>query len=84
VQEALTNVSRHAGTATAEVRVVYGEDDLVVQVDDNGTAVGPSSAGTGITGMTERATALGGRLQAGPRPVGGFRVRAWLPLRAKT
>jgi signal transduction histidine kinase len=84
VQEALTNVSRHAGTATAEVRVVYGDDDLVVQVDDNGKAGALALAGTGITGMTERATALGGRLQAGPRPSGGFRVRAWFPLRAKT
>jgi signal transduction histidine kinase len=81
VQEALTNVARHSGATTAEVRIVYGDDDLVVQVDDPGTGmVGPVQPGTGITGMTERATALGGNLQAGPRPGGGFRVRVWLPL----
>jgi signal transduction histidine kinase len=84
VQEALTNVSRHAGAATADVRVVYGDDDLVVQVDDNGRGAAHPVVGTGITGMTERATALGGRLQAGPRTAGGFRVRAWLPLRSQT
>ena len=80
VQEALTNVARHAGTDRAEVFLEYGADDLVVQVDDDGAARAPISAGTGITGMTERATALGGRLQAGPRPDGGWRVRAWLPV----
>jgi signal transduction histidine kinase len=77
----LTNVARHAGTATADVRVVYGDDDVVVQVDDDGRVTVPVAAGTGITGMVERAATLGGRLQAGPRPGGGFRVRAWLPLR---
>jgi signal transduction histidine kinase len=84
VQEALTNVARHAGTATADVRVEYGDDDLVVQVDDDGPVATPLTMGTGITGMTERAIALGGRLQAGPRPAGGFRVRAWLPVRSPT
>jgi signal transduction histidine kinase len=80
VQEALTNVGRHSGASTADVRIVYGDDDLVVQVDNPGTgAAGPVRPGTGITGMTERASALGGNLQAGPRPGGGFRVRAWLP-----
>jgi signal transduction histidine kinase len=80
VQEALTNVSRHAGTASADVRVVYGDEDLVIRVDDNGKAVAPPVAGTGITGMTERVAALGGELMAGPRPAGGFRVEARLPL----
>jgi signal transduction histidine kinase len=84
VQEALTNVSRHAGTGRAAVRVVYGDDDLVLQVDDHGRGAAHAVAGTGITGMTERATALGGRLQAGPCPGGGFRVRAWLPVRSET
>lgn len=80
MQEALTNVARHAGTPAARVEVVYGDDDLVMQVDDDGPVRAAVARGTGITGMTERAAALGGELQAGPRPEGGFRVRAWLPL----
>jgi signal transduction histidine kinase len=65
------------------VRVAYGEDDLTVQVDDNGrgtTLQTTSGGGSGITGMRERTAALGGRLEVGPRPGGGFRVRAELPL----
>ena len=81
VQEALTNVVRHAGPARATVRVVYGAEDLVVEVDDDGH--GPparrSGEGRGLAGMRERVAALGGRLVAGPGPNGGFRVRAWLP-----
>lgn len=80
IQESLTNVARHAGTAWAMVRVRYGEGDLVVQVEDDGRASGPVVAGNGITGMTERATALGGTLNASRVPGGGFRVRAWFPL----
>jgi signal transduction histidine kinase len=83
VQEALTNVTRHAGGAIATVRVSYGEQDLTVQVDDDGRgspALGAAGSGKGILGMRERATALGGELEAGPRPGGGFRVRARLPL----
>lgn len=80
MQEALTNVVRHAGTGQADVLVVYGPDEVVVQIDDNGGSSSPAHAGTGITGMTERAAALGGQLEAGPRPGGGFRVRARLPL----
>ena len=81
-QEALTNVARHAGPATAAVRITYGEEDLTVQVDDNGRrpARPVPAGGTGIAGMRERAAALGGELYAGPRPGGGFRVRARLPL----
>jgi signal transduction histidine kinase len=81
VQEALTNVARHAGPARTAVRVSYGKDDVVVEVEDDGRADGVFVVGTGITGMAERANALGGTLDAGPRPGGGFRVRAWLPLR---
>ena len=84
VQEALTNVTRHAGPATATVRVSYGDRDLTVQVDDDGRGQpGPGRApgnGKGITGMRERAAALGGDLEAAPRPGGGFRVVARLPL----
>ena len=83
VQEALTNVTRHAGPATAMVRVCYAEQDLAVQVDDDGTGPPPgppAGNGRGIIGMRERAAALGGELQAGARPSGGFRVQARLPL----
>jgi len=83
VQEALTNVARHAGPATAIVRVCYAERDLAVQVDDDGSGPPPGTPagnGRGIIGMRERAAALGGELQAGARPGGGFRVRARLPL----
>ncbi|MFI6174154.1 sensor histidine kinase [Nonomuraea sp. NPDC051191] len=81
VQEALTNVSKHAGPATASVRVDYGKEELTVQVDDDGRANGdPCDPGVGLLGMRERVTALGGRLRTGPRPEGGFTVRAELPL----
>ncbi|HET9289716.1 MAG TPA: sensor histidine kinase, partial [Actinomycetes bacterium] len=85
VQESLTNVTRHAGPARASVRIAYGEKDLTVQVDDDGR--GPSAAngpgGNGIRGMRERVVALGGELTTGPRPGGGFRVRARLPIGAE-
>jgi signal transduction histidine kinase len=83
VQEALTNVTRHARTRDADVRVEYGRRDLVVEVDDHGHTARPNGApasGNGIAGMRERAALLGGTLQVGPRPEGGFRVRAWFPL----
>jgi signal transduction histidine kinase len=83
VQEALTNVARHAGPAAATVRVAYGDRQLTVQVDDDGR--GPSQpakpgTGKGILGMRERVAALSGELEAGPRPGGGFRIRALFPL----
>ena len=93
IQEALTNSARHSAGSTATVYVRYRKDDIVVQVDDDGTGNGAAAAarpgrpakggsgGNGIAGMTERAHALGGSLHAGPRPGGGFRVRALLPLR---
>jgi signal transduction histidine kinase len=82
VQEALTNVTRHAGPASATVLVGYGSEELTAQVDDDGRGPASNGAGqgNGIRGMRERAAALGGELAAGPRPGGGFRVRARLPL----
>jgi signal transduction histidine kinase len=84
VQESLTNVARHAGAATATVRLVHGPDGLDIEVCDDGRASATNGtvpgSGSGITGMRERARALGGRLQAGPRPGGGFAVTAHLPL----
>jgi signal transduction histidine kinase len=88
VQEALTNVSRHAGRASARVYLHYSPDALTVQVDDDGAGPGtstdprPAGPGLGLIGMRERVTALGGRLQAGPRDGGGFQVYAELPARA--
>jgi signal transduction histidine kinase len=81
VQEALTNVSRHAGTTAAVVRIRPDHDDVVVEIEDDGTGTAPAPSGNGILGMRERAQALGGSLTAGPRPDGGFRVCARLPLR---
>ncbi|MEU9023720.1 sensor histidine kinase [Actinomadura sp. NPDC048394] len=82
VQEALTNVSRHAGGAAATVCVEYAGDALVVQVEDDGKADpdAPPVPGKGLLGMRERVAALGGRLRAEPRAEGGFIVRAELPL----
>ena len=88
VQEALTNVSRHAGHACASVHLHYSPQALSIQVDDDGKGVPagngtrPSGSGLGLVGMRERVSALGGQLQAGPRDIGGFRVRAELPARA--
>jgi signal transduction histidine kinase len=81
VQESLTNVTRHAGSATAAVTVEYGAGGLTVQIDDDGTALpdDPPVPGVGLIGMRERVTALGGTLGAEPRAAGGFRVRAELP-----
>ncbi len=88
VQEALTNVSRHAGRACAWVYLHYTPDALCVRVDDDGAGTGtstgprPAGPGLGLIGMRERVTALGGRLHAGPRDGGGFQVRAEFPARA--
>ncbi|MFC9970593.1 sensor histidine kinase [Spirillospora sp. NPDC127200] len=82
VQEALTNVARHAAAATASVRIDYRPDLLAIRVDDDGAAV-PETApapGVGLLGMRERVTALGGRLRAEPRGEGGFTVQADLPV----
>ena len=86
VQEALTNVSRHAGLAHASVCLKYTPEALTVQVDDDGTGGGARTAGPGLglMGMRERVSALGGRLHAGPQDGGGFRVRAELPARASS
>ena len=84
VQESLTNVVRHAGTPTATVTLTYVDTGFEVEVVDEGRGVGGADepAGHGITGMTERAAAVGGRLEAGPGPQGGFRVWARLPVGA--
>jgi signal transduction histidine kinase len=82
VQEALTNVVRHAGPATARVAVGYAADRVTVEVVDDGRGGDPGRdhGGHGIAGMRERAELYGGTLEAGPGPGGGFRVAASLPL----
>ncbi len=84
VQEALTNTLKHAGPARAVVTVRFGERSLGIEVGDDGRGVTPGdgslTVGNGIMGMRERAELLGGRLEAGPNPAGGFVVRATLPL----
>ncbi|MFA1539864.1 sensor histidine kinase [Actinomadura monticuli] len=85
VQESLTNVTRHAGPGpvTARVAIAYGEHEIEVRVEDDGRGaplLDDRPGGSGIRGMRERAAALGGTFDAGPRPGGGFRVRAALPL----
>ncbi len=81
VQEALTNAARHAAGAVVDVRLRAAADGLLVEVvDDGGRAGGVNGSGQGLRGMRERVEACGGRLEAGPRPDGGFSVRAVLPL----
>jgi signal transduction histidine kinase len=100
VQEALTNVVRHADASGVRIRIGPDDGDLVIEVEDDGaerpgpsrgasagSSAGASGGGRGIRGMTERATALGGELAAGRRPLKGggevgrgFAVRSRLPL----
>jgi signal transduction histidine kinase len=95
VQEALTNVTKHAGTGSARVHLAWDRDHVTITVADDGASSRPapvSSAGAraptvpgrpsghGLIGMRERATAAGGRLSTGRRPEGGFLVSAQLPL----
>ncbi|WFB06409.1 sensor histidine kinase [Streptomyces sp. LX-29] len=82
VQEALTNVIRHSQARTARVRLRYTRGALELRVEDDGPAAsaGPRGGGHGLVGMGERAAALGGTVTTGPRPDGGFRVLARLPL----
>jgi signal transduction histidine kinase len=83
VQEALTNVVRHAGPATARVGIRYGAGEVALEVVDDGRATDAGDhgrGGHGIVGMRERAALYGGDLEAGPLPGGGFRVAARLPV----
>jgi len=87
VQEALTNAVRHSGGHAASVLLRYSGDDLTIEVSDDGAAgaaaaaeaAGATGSGNGLAGMAERARALGGTVDVGPRPGGGFRVLARLP-----
>ena len=85
IQEAVTNVVRHAGTDRCLVWIDQQDGQLVIGVTDSGrgapaSKISAAGTGYGITGMRERAALLGGDFSAGPRPGGGFRVAARLPL----
>jgi signal transduction histidine kinase len=88
VRESLTNVLRHAGTASARVRVRRDGAELLVEVTDTGGVQAVSASGSrpggglGIRGMRAQAEQLGGALEAGPLPDGGFAVRARVPVEA--
>lgn len=79
VQEAVTNVVRHAGTDECRVTIDYGDEELSIEIDDDGHG-GVVGTGYGIAGMRERVGLLRGDFTAGPRPGGGFRVAARIPL----
>ena len=85
IQEALTNVLRHARARTAWLDLCYEPSQVVIRILDDGTAASPGQAGTngqdghGISGMRGRALALSGQFTAGPHPDGGFQVRCALP-----
>ena len=85
VQEALTNVTRHARAGSVRVDVRYcsahGHQELVIDVADDGIGGGGGvEPGMGVTGMRERAASVGGAVEAGADPAGGFRVTARLPV----
>jgi signal transduction histidine kinase len=86
VQEALSNTIKHAGAANARVRLRFGDDEMEVDVVDDGHGVragDENGRGHGLVGMRERVAMLGGRLEAGYRANGGFEVRATLPLKTE-
>ena len=84
VQEALTNVVKHAGQASASVRIAYAPDRVEVEVTDDGRGAAAhldaEPGGRGLVGMRERALLYGGTVEAGPRPSGGYRVHAAFPI----
>ena len=87
VQEALTNVVKHAAGSSATVRVDYGSTHLSIEVTDTGGTRPPSAdagSGRGLIGLRERLALYGGTLDAGPRIRGGYRLEAVIPLAPAT
>ena len=81
IQEAMTNVLRHAGARTVRLTVRHAPSRLLVRIRDDGpTTARAPRVGHGIDGMRERASALSGQLAAAPHPEGGFEVCAELPI----
>ena len=83
IQEAVTNVVRHASTDHCQVSIDQQDCQLSIEVTDSGGGGTADGTGYGIVGMRERAALLGGDFSAGPRPGGGFRVAARLPVPAR-
>ncbi|MGH3168937.1 MAG: sensor histidine kinase, partial [Trebonia sp.] len=79
IQEAVTNVIRHAGTPRCSVAIEFLDEELALEVTDDGRGGTSASTGYGLTGMRERVSLLQGHFTAGPRPEGGFRVAARIP-----
>jgi signal transduction histidine kinase len=85
IQEALTNVVRHAAASTVTITLAYEPAQLTVEISDDGQGLANiENAGYGLIGMHERANAIGGEVTIGPRPEGGFLVSATLPLAHST
>nr|MBA3365712.1 sensor histidine kinase [Actinomycetota bacterium] len=85
VQEGLTNALKHADAHSAEVVVRYVNGDVELEVSDDGRGTGEDTGGgQGLVGIRERVAVYGGELEAGPRPEGGFSLRARLPLKEPT
>ncbi|MCC9309053.1 sensor histidine kinase [Kitasatospora sp. RB6PN24] len=83
IQESVTNTVRHSGARHCRVRVAYGEQELAIEITDDGHGArrsGAAGSGFGISGMRERVALLGGRFSAGAGPEGGFRVAVELPV----
>ena len=82
VQEALTNALKHAGAAAVEVRLLFAPHELIVEICDTGRGpqLGSGAVGHGLLGMRERVMLYGGTLRTGPRPGGGYRVYAKIPV----
>jgi signal transduction histidine kinase len=80
VSESLTNARRYAGACAIEVRVGHVDDELLVEIVDDGCGGADPAAGTGLRGLADRIDTLGGRLEVDSRPGDGTRVSARLPL----
>ena len=85
LQEALTNVVKHAPGATADVHLLRRADHLRIRVDNTGVTGTPDQGGTGhgLLGIGERAAVFGGHLEHGPSAEGGYRLNVWLPLEVR-
>jgi two-component system, NarL family, sensor histidine kinase DesK len=82
VREGATNVVRHSGARRCAIRVLAGDGEAAVEVEDDGRSSGTDVAGSGLAGLAERAEHAHGRLEAGTRPGGGFRLAVSVPLPA--
>jgi two-component system sensor histidine kinase DesK len=80
IREGATNVVRHSGATRCAIRIEADADNAALEVEDDGSAVGTVPAGSGLRGLAERAERLRGRLEAGAKPDGGFRLRLTVPL----